>query len=89
MVLSAVLCKEREPSFATGRTAIQLPAASRSGLIAQGDVWWADLGDPTGSEPGVRRPVIVVQGDSFNRSALPSSAKLELVLAGIATVLGR
>lgn len=113
-------------------------------MISQGDVWWADLGDPVGSEPGFRRPVVVVQGDSFNRSALRtvvavpltsnlrwatapgnvrltiratgltresvanvsqvvaldksiliervgklSSAKLELVLAGIDTVLGR
>jgi mRNA interferase MazF len=39
-------------------------------VISQGDVWWADLGDPAGSEPGVRRPVVVVQADSFNRSAL-------------------
>ena len=39
-------------------------------MISQGDVWWADLGEPVGSEPGFRRPVIVVQGDNFNRSAL-------------------
>ena len=37
-------------------------------VIAQGDVWWADLNKPVGSEPGYRRPVVVVQGDSFNRS---------------------
>lgn len=39
-------------------------------VVAQGEVWWADLGDPVGSEPGFRRPVIVVQGDALNRSAL-------------------
>ena len=39
-------------------------------VIAQGDIWWADLADPTGSEPGFRRPVLVVQGDAFNRSEL-------------------
>ena len=39
-------------------------------MIAQGDVWWADFGEPLGSEPGYRRPVIVVQGDAFNRSAI-------------------
>lgn len=39
-------------------------------MIAQGDVWWADLREPAGSEPGLRRPVVVVQGDAFNRSAL-------------------
>jgi mRNA interferase MazF len=37
---------------------------------AQGDVCWADLGDPVGSEPGFRRPVLVVQGNAFNRSAI-------------------
>ena len=39
-------------------------------MIAQGEVWWADLGDPVGSEPGFRRPVVVVQADSFNRSRI-------------------
>jgi mRNA interferase MazF len=39
-------------------------------VIAQGEVWWADLGDPGGSEPGFRRPVVVVQGDAFNASSL-------------------
>jgi mRNA interferase MazF len=37
-------------------------------VIAQGDVCWADLPDPAGSGPGSRRPVLVVQGDAFNRS---------------------
>ncbi len=36
----------------------------------QGEVWWARLGVPSGSEPGYTRPVIVVQGDSFNRSGI-------------------
>jgi len=39
-------------------------------VIAQGEVWWADLAEPVGSEPGFRRPVVVVQGDAFNASAL-------------------
>jgi mRNA interferase MazF len=39
-------------------------------VIAQGEVWWADIGDPAGSEPGFRRPVVVVQGDAFNASSL-------------------
>ena len=39
-------------------------------MIAQGEVWWADLPAPEGSAPGSRRPVVVVQGDAFNRSAL-------------------
>lgn len=39
-------------------------------MIAQGEVWWADLGEPAGSEPAYRRPVVVVQGDAFNASSL-------------------
>ncbi len=39
-------------------------------VISQGEVWWADLGEPKGSEPGLRRPVIVVQGDTLNRSRI-------------------
>lgn len=39
-------------------------------MIAQGEVWWTDLGDPAGSGPGFRRPVVVVQGDAFNASSL-------------------
>jgi mRNA interferase MazF len=38
--------------------------------VAQGEVWWADLPDPSGSGPGFRRPVIVVQGDHLNRSRI-------------------
>ena len=39
-------------------------------MIAQGDVWWADLREPVGSGPGFRRPVVVVQSDAFNRSRI-------------------
>jgi mRNA interferase MazF len=39
-------------------------------VISQGDVCWAELPAPTGSGPGYRRPVIVVQGDALNRSRL-------------------
>ena len=39
-------------------------------MIAQGEIWWADLPEPSGSEPGFRRPVVVVQGDAFNRSRI-------------------
>jgi mRNA interferase MazF len=39
-------------------------------VISQGDVWWANLPGPAGSGPGFRRPVIVVQGDSLNRSRI-------------------
>lgn len=39
-------------------------------VVAQGDIFWADLPDPTGSGPGFRRPVVIVQGDALNASRL-------------------
>jgi mRNA interferase MazF len=39
-------------------------------VIHRGDVWWADLDDPRGSEPGVRRPLVIVQADAFNVSRI-------------------
>jgi mRNA interferase MazF len=39
-------------------------------VIAQGEVWWADLAEPIGSAPGYRRPVIILQSDPLNRSQI-------------------
>jgi mRNA interferase MazF len=39
-------------------------------VVERGQVWWADLEEPDGSEPGYRRPVLVVQSDAFNRSRI-------------------
>ncbi len=36
--------------------------------MQRGEVWWTDLPDPVGSEPGFRRPVVVIQADPLNRS---------------------
>jgi mRNA interferase MazF len=47
-------------------------------VIAQGEVWWADLGEPIGSEAGFRRPVLVVQGDSLNRSRIATAVCVPL-----------
>ena len=38
--------------------------------MRRGDIFWADLGRPDGSAPAKRRPVLVVQADSFNTSAI-------------------
>ena len=38
--------------------------------MQRGELWWASLPVPTGSEPGYRRPVLVVQVDEFNRSGI-------------------
>lgn len=37
-------------------------------VISQGEIWWADLGEPIRSGPGYRRPVVVVQCDALNQS---------------------
>lgn len=56
-------------------------------VVRRGDLWWAELGLPFGSEPGFRRPVLVVQADSFNRSSIqtvvvvPLTSKLRLAAA--------
>jgi mRNA interferase MazF len=39
-------------------------------VVKRGEIWWASLPEPTGSEPGYRRPVLVVQADEFNRSSI-------------------
>ena len=44
--------------------------ACRMVEMAQGEIWWADLPVPTGSEARCRRPVVVVQGNALNRSRL-------------------
>lgn len=39
-------------------------------VVERGQIWWADLAEPEGSEPGFRRPVVIVQSDAFNRSRI-------------------
>ena len=39
-------------------------------MIQRGEIWWAHLEEPQGSEPGFRRPVVVMQSDVFNRSRI-------------------
>ena len=38
--------------------------------MRRGEIWWADLPQPAGSEPGYHRPVLIVQSDRFNRSGI-------------------
>jgi mRNA interferase MazF len=47
-------------------------------VIAQGDVCWANLREPAGSEPGFRRPVVIVQGDPLNKSRLATAVCVPL-----------
>lgn len=38
--------------------------------MKRGEIWWASLQKPVGSEPGYRRPVLIIQADAFNRSRI-------------------
>ena len=42
-------------------------------MIHRGEVWWADLPEPVGSDSGFRRPVLVVQSDRFNQSQIATA----------------
>jgi mRNA interferase MazF len=41
--------------------------------IVQGEIWWADVPAPSGSGPGFRRPVVIVQGNPLNRSRIATA----------------
>jgi mRNA interferase MazF len=45
----------------------------------RGEVWWADLPAPRGSEPGYRRPVLIIQADAFN------SSRIQTIIAAVFT----
>lgn len=63
--------------------------------MKRGEIWWAGLSAPRGSEPGYRRPVLIIQSDDFNRSgirttlALAITSNLELANAPGNVALGR
>jgi mRNA interferase MazF len=48
-------------------------------VINRGEIWWASLAEPRGSEPGFRRPVVVVSSNYFNES------NINTVLAAVIT----
>jgi mRNA interferase MazF len=47
--------------------------------MLRGEVWWAALPKPVASEPGFRRPIVLVQSDAFTRS------RIRTVLAVVVT----
>lgn len=47
--------------------------------MQRGEIWWADLPAPVASEPGYRRPILIVQSNEFNRS------RIRTVIAAILT----
>lgn len=42
-------------------------------MIRRGQIYWIDLGEPAGSRPGKRRPVLVIQSQSYNASRLATA----------------
>jgi len=47
-------------------------------VARRGEIWWAALGRPHGSEPGYRRPVVILQIDDFNESPIHTVVVLTL-----------
>ena len=41
--------------------------------MRRGEIWWASLPEPSGSGPGYRRPVVIVQANSFNESRIQTA----------------
>ncbi len=52
-------------------------------MVKRGQVWWGELGIPTGSEPGFRRPVLILQADRYNGTGIRT-----IVVAAITSNLG-
>ena len=46
--------------------------------MMRGELWWVDLGLPYGSEPGYRRPVLIIQNDFFNNSKINTTVIVPL-----------
>ncbi|RLC05203.1 MAG: type II toxin-antitoxin system PemK/MazF family toxin [Deltaproteobacteria bacterium] len=46
--------------------------------VRRGEIWWADLGEPMGSEPSLRRPVLIVQDNQYNRSRIATVIVLSI-----------
>lgn len=47
-------------------------------VINQGDIYWVDLAEPSGSEPGYKHPHVVIQNNLFNRSQIRTVVVLAL-----------
>lgn len=72
------------------------PGVLAQGVVARGEIWWVDFGDPVGSEPGYVRPAVVVSSDRFNCSriatvlvtAVTSNLRLAAVPGNVAVPVG-
>ena len=50
--------------------------------MKRGEIWWASMGEPRGSEPGYRRPVVITSANEFNKSFIQT-----VIVAAIASNL--
>ncbi len=48
-------------------------------VIKRGQIWWAELPEPVGSEPGYKRPLLIIQSNDFNKS------KISTIIAAVIT----
>jgi len=46
--------------------------------MTRGEIWWVDFGIPAGSEPGYKRPVLVIQNDKLNNARLSTTIVLPI-----------
>ncbi len=46
--------------------------------MTRGELWWADFGVPLGSEPGYKRPILIIQNDLFNNSKINTTIVIPL-----------
>ena len=51
--------------------------------MKRGEIWWASLKPPEGSGPGYRRPVLIVQANSFNESRI-STVLVSVITSNLA-----
>ncbi len=78
--LNAVYARPAQPPRSWARPPSRpAPYPEIRGSRTGGSIWWADLPEPRGSEPGFRRPVLIVSADAYNRS------RLQTVLAVVLT----
>ena len=61
-------------SFINSHQAIKTTVENDSGksVINQGDIYWVQLEDPSGLEPGIPHPHVIVQENVFNHSRIPT-----------------
>lgn len=47
-------------------------------VINRGEIWWANLPEPIGSSPGFRRPVVIIQSDTFHKTNLNTTVVVSI-----------